>query len=415
MQYLPRVADDDLRRRLANSGAVLIEGAKWCGKTQTALQSASSALHVDTDLQVEDAMQIDPTLLLDGPTPRLLDEWQWQPRLWDYVRRAVDERQQPGQFILTGSATPDEGVRQHSGAGRFSVMRMRPMSLWESGQSSGAVSWRDIRRGEQVRAPADDRPLLDIAQAVVRGGWPATVGQDPETARQYVLDYLQLLTQADVSQVSNARRDPIRVRRLIASLARNVATTASLSTILTGVSQSGAAPVRDTAAQYLLALEQLMVVENQPAWSAPLRDSATVRLSPKRHFVCPSLAAAAMGATAETLLREPKTLTRLFESLAVRDLRVYTAFDHGEVLHYHDSRDRVIDAIIDYPDGWMAVAIKLGVGAVDAAANNLVKVVATIDTQIAGLPDAMVVITGAGPAYQRKDGVVVVPLGFLRD
>ena len=414
MEYRPRVADGELTDRLRRAGAVVIEGAKWCGKTQTALRASASVLHVDTDPTVDALMQIDPGVLLEGDTPRLLDEWQWQPKLWDHVRHAVDDRQTPGQFILTGSATPDDTVRKHSGAGRFSVMRMRPMSLWESGQSSAEVSWRDVRHGGQVRAPAVGHSLRQTAETIVRGGWPATLDLGLDDAQAYVADYLDLLAQADLSRVAGARRDPGRVRRLLASLARNTATVVSVSTLVADVGEAGGTLGRETATAYLDALERLMIVEDQPAWSTALRDSATLRQSPKRHLVCPSLAAAAMGATVDKLVREPKTLGSLFESQVVRDLRVYAAPDRGVVYHYRDSRDREIDAIVQYPDGWVGVEIKLGVGAVDAAASDLLRVVSAIDTQTVGRPDALVVVTADGPAYRRPDGVAVVPLDALR-
>jgi len=414
MNYLPRVADQQLAARLGRSGAVLVEGAKWCGKTQTSLQSAASVVHVDTDLEVDDLMEIDPTLVLEGPTPRLLDEWQWQPRLWDYVRHAVDNRNQAGQFILTGSAMPVADLRRHSGAGRFSVLRMRPMSLWESGQSNGQVSWSTIRNSEAVRAAASPWSLTGIAEAVVRGGWPATVGLATDAACEYVLDYLDLLADADLSRLSQSRHDPVRVRSLLASLGRNTATPASINTLVSDLGETGASLGRDTASGYLAALEQLMILENQPAWSTALRDSARLRRTPKRHLVCPSLAAAAIGATVKKLAREPKTLGVLFESMAVRDLRVYAAVERGQVYHYRDSRGREIDAIVQYPDGWVGVEVKLGLGAVEGAATNLLKVVKTIDTQTVGAPDALVVITGGGPAYRRPDGVVVAPLNQLK-
>ena len=414
MSYLPRVADQELADRLGRSGAVLIEGAKWCGKTQTALQAAGSVLQVDTDLDVPELMQVDPTLLLEGATPRLLDEWQWQPKLWDHVRHAVDDRREAGQFILTGSATPDQDVRRHSGAGRFSVMRLRPMSLWESGYSSGQVSLGDIRRGRPVRAPADHRSIVEIAETVVRGGWPATVGMDLSTASSYVLDYLELLAEADISHAFETRRDPVRVRQLLASLGRNTATTASVSTLVADVGQVGGSLSREAATAYLVALERLMITENQPAWSTALRDAAKLRQAPKRHLVCPSLAAATMGATADKLVREPKTLGALFESQVVRDLRVYSSRERGRLYHHRDSRSREIDIIVEYPDGWVAVEVKLGAGGVEAAVANLLRVTATIDTQMVGEPDALVVVTGSGAAYRRKDGVVVVPLGALR-
>ncbi|MDR0958876.1 MAG: DUF4143 domain-containing protein [Propionibacteriaceae bacterium] len=415
MEYRPRVADADLSARLRRSGAVLVEGAKGCGKTWLASQAAASTVRVDVDPNVEAFMEVDPDRLLLGETPRLIDEWQMQPRLWNHIRRAIDDRGLPGQFILTGSATPDDDVRRHSGAGRFSVMRLRPMSLWESGHSTGEISLEGIRRGEPIPTSSDTGADLEtLAELVIRGGWPSTLGWPLEDAGEYVRDYLDLLVNVDINRVSDAKRDPSRVRRLLSSIARNTATEVSISTLTRDTGGDGDPLNRETAAAYLDALELLMVTDNQPAWSTALRDSATLRKSPKRHLVDPSLAAAALGATKESLLREPKTLGTLFESLVIRDLRVYAAAHRGEVFHYRDSADREIDAIIAYPDGWIACEIKLGVGAAEKAAENLKQVASTIDSQTVGEPDARLVITGTGPNYRRSDRVVVLSIATMK-
>ncbi|MDR1151921.1 MAG: DUF4143 domain-containing protein [Bifidobacteriaceae bacterium] len=413
MDYVPRVADSELAARLRRSGAVLVEGAKGCGKTETARQIAASELRVETDPAVLALIDVDPERLLRGQTPRLLDEWQRQPRLWDLVRRAVDDRQSPGQFVLTGSATPDDDGERHPGLGRFSVLRMRPMSLSEMGHSSRQVSWSHVRTG--VPAGADDVGwgVDQLAELVVRGGWPAMVSADTATAREYVLDYLDLLAEVDISRVAGVRRDPTRVRRLLASVARNISTEASAATLARDVSDSSRALDRETVASYLSALERLMIVEDLPAWQTSVRDSATLRKSPKRHLVDPSLAAAALGATSSTLLREPKALGQLFESMVLRDLRVYAAPERGRVYHYRDSAGREIDAIVSYPDGWVACEVKLGGGQAEMAAASLKAAVAAIDTQTVGPPDALCVITGTGPGYLRKDGIVIVPIGAL--
>jgi predicted AAA+ superfamily ATPase len=413
VDYFPRVADSELVARLRRSGAVLIEGAKGCGKTETARRIAASELRVETDPAVQALIDAEPERLLRGPTPRLLDEWQRQPRLWDMVRRAVDDRREPGQFILTGSTTPDDSVERHPGLGRFSVLRMRPMSLFEAGRSSHQVSWLQIRAGAPVVADDVGWGLDELAELVVKGGWPAMASADVATAREYVLDYLDLLAEVDIGRVSGVRRDPVRVRRLLASVARNVSTEASAATLARDLPEAGRPLDRETVTSYLGALERLMIVEDLPAWQTSLRDSATLRKSPKRHLVDPSLAAAALGATPEKLLREPKTLGQLFESMALRDLRIYAAPERGRIYHYRDSVGREIDAIIAYPDGWVACEIKLGGGQAEAAAASLKAAVAAIDTQMVGPPAALCVITGTGPGYRRQDGVIVVPIGAL--
>ncbi|MDR1151272.1 MAG: DUF4143 domain-containing protein [Bifidobacteriaceae bacterium] len=413
MAYVPRIADAELAARLRRSGAVLVEGTKACGKTAMASRAAASVIRVETDPHVAAFMEVDPGRILAGATPRLLDEWQWEPRLWDYVRRAVDDRQSPGQFILTGSATPNDNARRHSGVGRISPMRLRTMSLWELGASTGEVSWGMVRRGGEIRAEASALTVEDLARLVLRGGWPATLTWDFADAVAYVRDYLTLLADVDVSRVSGVRRDPGRVRRLLASLGRNVATEASVTTIAADAAGDGLGVNRQTASDSLDALERLMVTEPQPAWATALKDSATLRRASRWYFSDPSLAAASMGATVERLAAEPKALGSLVESLAVHDLRVYAAASEGRVYHYRDSAGREIDAVIQYPDGWVACEIKLGQGGVDVAAASLTRAVNSIDTQSVGHPDALVILTGIGPGYRRPDGIAVVPITAL--
>ena len=414
MRYIDRVADSELEDRLKRSGAVLIEGAKGCGKTALATRLAGSVVHIDTDPDVTALMEVDPARILEGATPRLLDEWQWQPTLWNYVRRTVDDRSAVGQFILTGSSTPDRSVRRHSGAGRFSTMRLRPMSLWELGRSTGEMSWQDVRQGKPVAAAAGKLGVDEWAGIIAAGGWPATARRSVNYAREYVLDYLEMLTEADIGGPGQVRRDPIRVRRLLASLGRNTATMASIATLTRDAAGSDGGISRDTVSHYLVRLNQLMISEDLPAWTTALRDSATLRRSPKRNLVDPSLAAAAMGATPAKLSREPKTLGNLFESLVIRDLRIYSAGARGQLFNYRDSANRELDAIVAYTDGWVACEVKLGAGGVESAAASLRTAVSKIDTQTVGEPDALVVITGTGPGYRRPDGIYVAPVAALR-
>jgi len=415
MDYRPRLADSLLQDALRRSGAVLIEGVKGCGKTSTAEQAAASVVRVDVDPAVPLYLQAEPERVLQGPIPRLVDEWQRQPVLWDMVRRAVDDRRQPGQFILTGSATPRDDVPKHSGAGRFAILRMRPMTLWEAGKSCGEVSLRALRAGQAAVSVAAGPVGLDQwATIISRGGWPATLGLDLPDAVSYVDDYLTLMTEVDVPEVDGVRRDPQKVTRVLASIARNTATEASVATLAADLDQPASPLSRDTVARYLSVLERLMVIEPLPAWRTALRDSARLRQAPAWHFADPSLAVAVLRTTEEQLVAEPKTLGMLFESLAIRDLRAYAALDRGRVYHARDSAGREVDAVIEYRDGWIAVEIKLGMGQADAAAASLLTFTRAVDTQTVGECLARVVIVGTGPGYTRPDGVHVVPLTTLR-
>ena len=422
MEYRPRVVDAELQLSLAALGAVVIEGPKACGKTETARRAAASELRVDTDPRVAPAMAVDPSLLLDGAPPQLLDEWQVQPDLWNHVRRAVDDRQRPGQFILTGSATPADDARRHSGAGRFARIRMRPMSLYESGHSTGAVSLNGLMDGDPVRVSQDDLSMPALVERVLVGGWPGLQAMAPTDAALAVQDYLAMIRDVDVDRVVGGRRDPRRVGRrdprrvgrLIASLARNTATEASIVTIARDAGAEGEPLARNTVDDYLDVLQRLMIVEDQPAWSAHLRSSATLRKTPKRHFADPSLAAAALGATSQTLLADLNTLGLLFESLVVRDLRVYAAAHRGEVYHYRDSYGLEVDAVVTQRGGhWGAVEVRLGAGSIDGAARNLLAFRERVDTTRAGAPAFLAVVTPSAYGYTRPDGVSVIPIHAL--
>jgi uncharacterized protein len=414
MEYRARVVDVELRRALASAGAVVIEGPKACGKTLTARQVAASELRVDTDPRVPPAIAVDPALLLDGAPPQLLDEWQVQPLLWNHVRRAVDDRQQAGQFILTGSATPDDDAARHSGAGRFARIRMRPMSLLETGHSTGTVSLRALLAGDAVRTSGPDLTLAVLIERVLTGGWPGLQELGPHDASRAVRDYLATIQQVDVGRVAGPRRDPVRVGRVIAALARNVATEASVVTLAKDAAHEGEDTERHTVSGYLDVLERLMVIEDQPAWSTHLRSSATLRKSPKRHFVDPSLAAAALRATPETLFADLNFFGLLFESLVIRDLRVYAQADDGTISHYRDSTGLEVDVIVETGDGrWGAFEVKLGAGQIETAAAGLLRFRERVDTSRVGEPSVLGVITPSGLGYRRPDGVSVVPIGAL--
>lgn len=414
MAYHPRIVDGELAVRLHSAGAVLIEGVKACGKTSTGLQVAKSILRVDRDPRVPDLLAADPALLLEGGTPRLIDEWQEQPELWNHVRHEVDERQGSGQFILTGSATPEDDASRHSGAGRFARITMRPMSLYESGESTGEVSLAALMRGEEGRAAVPELRLEAVARTIVRGGWPGSIDLDDDSAALAVRDYLATIFNVDVPRVAGGRRDPERVSRLARSLARHTATEASLSTVIADTSSDGETLAWQTVDDYLDVLRRAMVVEDQPAWSTHLRSAATLRGAPKRHFVDPSLAAAAVRASSGTLARDPAALGQLFESLVVRDLRIYSQALDGAVFHYRDSYGLEVDAIIEAFDGrWAAIEVKLGPGAVDGAASSLLKFRSTVDTSKRGEPAFLAVVVPSGFGYLRSDGVRVVPLTAL--
>jgi predicted AAA+ superfamily ATPase len=413
--YRPRIADRELDRRLETSGAVLIEGPKACGKTATARRRAASEVLLDVDIGARAAVEVDPGLVLDGDPPRLIDEWQLEPALWNHVRRAVDERGEPGQFILAGSAVPADDESRHSGAGRFGRLRMRPMSLFESGLSDGSISFARLLAGEAAGAPARDIGLAEVTEAIVRGGWPALQEVSIDAAAIGVADYLEEVARTDIDQVDGVARDPTRVRRLIASLARNVATYVSMVTLGADTAGGEEVPVKPhTVAEYLSALERLFVVESQPPWQPHLRSRSRLRSTPKRHFVDPSLAAAALGADPVALLRDLNLLGFLFESLVVRDLRIYAQPERGEVRQFRDNKGLEVDAIVECPDRWGAFEVKLGgEGPIEEAAAGLLKFASEIDSAKSGEPAVLAVIVSRGYGYVRADGVQVIPITSL--
>lgn len=422
--YIPRVADRELARRLASAGAVVIEGPRVCGKTTTARQAASSELLMDADPSVDDAMAVDPRLLLEGPEPRLIDEWQVEPAIWNYIRRAVDDRPGRGHFILTGSAVPPDDITRHTGAGRMSRLRLRPMSLFElagtkdhlSGKPAGGrVSLKRLLRGEPSPSLKHELSLDEIAELLCVGGWPGHLrAPSVEDAIVANRDYLDEICRTDIRRVDGIARDPERVRRFLSSIARNTATCATVATMATDAVGSDASLSRESAHSYLGALERLMVVEHQPPWAPHLRSRSRLRNAPKRHFADPSLAVAALGAGPEHLLRDLQWMGFLFESMAVRDLRVYAQDNGASVYHYRDNTELEVDAIVDRgPNRWAAFEIKLGAGRIEEAAQTLLKFADRVDTDRTGEPAALGVITGSPYGYRRPDGVSVIPIGAL--
>jgi len=412
--YQPRIVDSELAARLTATGAVAIEGPKACGKTATARQTAASEALLDTDINARQAAAVDPALVLDGATPRLIDEWKLEPAIWNHVRRAIDDRQKPGQFILAGSAVPADDITRHTGAGRITRLKMRPMTLFELGASSGEISLLQLLAGESVRSADPGLTVVDLAREIAIGGWPGFRGLKVDQALHAVRDYLEEIRRVDVSRLEDRRRDPGKVGQLLRSLARNIGTYAAAATLARDTGGADGPLKDDTVRAYLDALERLMIVEDQPAWAPHLRSRYTLRSAAKRHFVDPSLAMAALRATPERLLDDMKLFGFLFESLVVRDLRVYAQAADARVLQYRDSHGLEVDAIVEVADGrWAAFEIKLGPGQLDQAAANLQRFARQIDTKRCGSAATLGVIVGTGYGYLREDGIMVIPIGAL--
>jgi len=416
--YLPRVADAQLIARLEAVGAVTLEGVKGCGKTSTARQRAGSEVLLDVDASAELAARTDPRLVLTGETPRLLDEWQRVPRVWDAVRRAVDDRRRPGQFILTGSATPQDDVARHSGAGRIAVLRMRTMTLSEQQVTTPSGSVSQLMNGAPQEPDVAHLDLPEYVDRIVVGGWPALLGRSEADAREFLTGYVDAIVEHDVEEVSGARRNPRLVRRFLHSYAQVTAHPASIATIVArvtgddaGDSASVSGPSRFTAGPYLETLRRMMVVDELPAWDPSVRSSARLTVTEKRLLADPSLAATLLGMSSKRLLADLRTLGFLFESLVAHDVRVYAEAAGASVFHYRERDGRLeVDLVIESADGdWAAIEVKLGDEAVDAAATSLLRLAERVESP----PAALVVVTTGRYAYQREDGVRVVPLGCL--
>jgi predicted AAA+ superfamily ATPase len=415
--YKPRVVDAELDRKLESVGAVLIEGARGCGKTSTALTRAGSFVRLDVEDALREAGTVAPQVLLPGSRPRLLDEWQLVPGLWNQVKVAVDESAEKGQFILTGSAVPpDDSVRQPAST-RFGRIRKRPMSLAESGHSSRIVSLASLFAGTAEQGPDLGFDIVALADRIAVGGWPALINGTPAQAMTALRGYLDDVRRVDIQRLEKIRRDPVNVERVVRSIARKLSTAASATAIGQDVAGADDAIDRHTVVDYIGALSRVFIVEDLPAWSPAVRSRSALRKAVKRHFVDPSLAMAALGIAPSRLILDTKTFGFLLESLAIRDLRIYAqGLGEADVFYYQDDTGLEADAIVQLHDGrWAAFEVKLGQNQIDEAAKNLIAVAERVDPDVHGRPAALCVITGWGAAHRRNDGVWVIPIGSLAE
>ncbi|MDR0612793.1 MAG: DUF4143 domain-containing protein [Dysgonamonadaceae bacterium] len=416
--YLSRICDIELQDALSSTGAVLIEGAKWCGKTSAAKNIAKSALLMQDPDKTKNYQQIadtKPSLLLKGDTPRLLDEWQISPVLWDAVRFEVDNRQKTGQFILTGSAVPVDNATAHTGTGRIARILMRTMSLYESKESNGTVSLAGLFNGNHDIESISDLSIEQIAFLICRGGFPAAIGKPDKTALRMPVDYVEAVINQDISRVDGVEKNPNKVRLLLRSLARNIATMASYQTILNDIEATEATLSDKTFYSYYNALRRIFVVEPLPAWSPSLRSKTAIRTSPKHHFVDPDIATSVMRINPDALLHDFEYFGFLFESLCARDIRIYAQHLDGDVFHYRDKSGLEIDLIVQLRDGrWGAIEVKMGNKQIEEAAKNLLKLKDKINVDKMREPSFLMVLTGGQFAFQRQDGVLTVPVGCLK-
>lgn len=420
-EYRPRIIDSRVDQYLSAFGAVCIEGPKWCGKTWTSAFHSKSGIYIGDpggNFQNRHLAEISPELVLEGETPRLIDEWQEVPPLWDAVRYKVDQTHLKGQFILTGSATPNHKGILHSGAGRIARLRMRPMSLYESGDSSGKVSLNDLCHGELTPVMTGEVGLKKLIGLIVRGGWPGSLGLSAEQASLLPTEYLNAVIDDDVYRMDGIKRDTTKMRLLLRSLARNESTTATNKTLIRDIKAIDDEDIDgNTVASYLDIFARLFLTDNQPPFSTGIRSSVRTRQAEKRHFSDPSLACALLRATPESLLNDLETLGFLFEALCERDLKIYAESFDASLYHYQDYRNKEIDAVIGLPEGdWCAFEIKLGANQIDAAAANLLAIKKQIEEDPKGKPPTVLcVICGmSNAAYRRPDGVFVVPVTALK-
>ena len=420
-RYKPRVIDAAVKKYLSTFGAVCIEGPKWCGKTWTSSFHSNSEFLIgdpSNNFQNRSLAEMSPSLVLEGATPRLIDEWQEVPTIWDAVRYTVDQRATRGQFILTGSSTPKRKGFLHSGAGRIGKLRMRTMSLYESGESSGIVSLEALCNGELKGAITGEVDLCDLAYYTVRGGFPGNLDTEPENAFLLPQAYLDAILDDDSQRIDNKKYDTSKMRLLLRSLARNESTTATKAKLLSDVKENDDETIdADTVATYLDVFERLFLIDNQPPFLANIRSSVRVKQAEKRHFCDPSLACALLKATPEKLIGDLNTFGFLFEALVERDLKIYAESFAANLYHYQDYNSRKVDAVIELSDGrWWAFEIKLGANQIDKAAEALVALRNDILAAGGIVPYVLGVICGlSNAAYRRPDGVFVMPITALKN
>ena len=419
MKYLPRIVDKEIDELMEIMGAILIEGCKWCGKSTTGLYHAKSVIEFqnpDRKQEYDNIRNTKPSLFLNGEKPRMFDEWQMYPVVWDSVRTDVDHTGLKGQYILTGSAKPSEGETMHTGTGRISRVLMRPMSLFESSESTGEVSFSDILAGKDISG-VSKLSLEDIASIIVRGGWPASISIKSDAKYRIAKEYVKSLIHEEVRSVDGVERNTEKMQNVLRSLARNISTQVSNSTIEADIRNSFDDDIsRPTLTDYLNTLEKLFVIEDVKATNLNLRSRYALRAKPKKFFVDPSIATAILDLKPMDLINDLNTFGFMFESLCIRDLKIYTESLGGDVTFYRDERGFEVDAILRMPSGkWGAIEIKLGAGYIDEAANNLLKFKEHVDIKKCGEPSFLLVLTGTNYSYKRDDGVYVVSIGTLKN
>lgn len=423
VKYKHRIADRILERKVLGKGAVLIEGPKWCGKTTTAKQLSKSILDLGDSsvlMQSSQLIEIGPKALLEGKTPRLIDEWQALPTIWDCIRSEVDRRGEPSQFILTGSSVlPEAEETIHSGTGRFAYIKMRTMSLYESGESTGSISISDLFEGKSFEVLQNEMDIDELAYLICRGGWPWATLIPKEVALDQAFDYVDSVVQKDIQRVDKIKRSPDRTRLLLRSYARNISQQISYATIRKDMLANDSSTLdEDTVADYVKALKKLFVIEDLAAWNPNIRSKAAIRTSDTRHFVDPSIGTAALRLGPKDLINDLQSFGLFFEDLVVRDLRVYAEALDGELYHYRDSSGLECDTVLHRRNGSYALLeVKIGgENRINEGAANLLALAKNIDTNKMSAPSFMAVIIGVGKyAYQRKDGVYVIPISCLKD